>query len=288
MIVGIRAGRSERSRSSEKVLEDISEAALGRNPSYRQQLKSGTEVWRTRIDAASGMDGYGQQGLAVGDYDRDGLPDLFVANDFGHKNLYRNQGDGRFRDVTAEAGIEGAGAGMSVVLGDYVGDGWEAEPLLEKASEWKAYDSESWYTLAMTYLHAGRANRAVGAFSNLFQVDPSSLQALALAAGLMLQEHRLQDAESMLRKALALEPDLPGAPYDLGVIALRRGDHAEASALLRQELLRDPGERGRVAFDRRSYSRARRPSRVSGGAQTSHLARHTLIQVLRSPRQDLH
>ena len=59
------------------------------------------------------------------DYDQDGLPDLFVANDFGRKNLYRNQGSGTFRDVTAEAGIEDAGAGMSVALGDYDGDGWE-------------------------------------------------------------------------------------------------------------------------------------------------------------------
>ena len=37
------------------------------------------------------------------DYDGDGWPDLFVANDFGRKNLYRNDG-GKFRDVAAEAG----------------------------------------------------------------------------------------------------------------------------------------------------------------------------------------
>ncbi|MGO9273899.1 MAG: FG-GAP repeat domain-containing protein, partial [Terriglobia bacterium] len=38
------------------------------------------------------------------DYDGDGWPDLFVANDFGRKNLYKNEG-GRFRDVAAEAGV---------------------------------------------------------------------------------------------------------------------------------------------------------------------------------------
>jgi hypothetical protein len=39
------------------------------------------------------------------DYNGDGWPDLFVANDFGRKNLYRNQ-RGKFRDIAAEAGVE--------------------------------------------------------------------------------------------------------------------------------------------------------------------------------------
>ena len=60
---------------------------------------------------------------AWGDYDNDGWPDLAVANDFGRKNLYRNQGDGTFRDVTAETGAEDLGAGMSAAWGDYNNDG---------------------------------------------------------------------------------------------------------------------------------------------------------------------
>jgi hypothetical protein len=39
------------------------------------------------------------------DYNGDGWPDLFVANDFGRKNLYRNE-RGKFRDIAAEAGVE--------------------------------------------------------------------------------------------------------------------------------------------------------------------------------------
>jgi hypothetical protein len=58
------------------------------------------------------------------DYDRDGWPDLYVANDFGRNNLYRNRGDGTFEDVAARAGLEDPGAGMSVDWGDYDGDGW--------------------------------------------------------------------------------------------------------------------------------------------------------------------
>jgi hypothetical protein len=52
------------------------------------------------------------------DYDNDGDPDLYVANDFGRNNLYENN-DGKFRDVAARAGVEDIASGMSVVWGDY-------------------------------------------------------------------------------------------------------------------------------------------------------------------------
>ena len=58
-----------------------------------------------------------------GDYNRDGWPDLYVVNDFGRKNLYRNNGDGTFTDVAAQAGVEDIGAGMSVCWFDYDNDG---------------------------------------------------------------------------------------------------------------------------------------------------------------------
>jgi len=51
---------------------------------------------------------------AWNDFNGDGWPDLYVVNDFGRKNLYRNNGNGTFTDVAAEAGVEDVGAGMSV------------------------------------------------------------------------------------------------------------------------------------------------------------------------------
>ncbi len=61
------------------------------------------------------------------DFDADGWPDLFVANDFGTKNLYRNLGrqgeDVRFEDVAARAGVLDHGAGMSAAVLDYDNDG---------------------------------------------------------------------------------------------------------------------------------------------------------------------
>jgi tetratricopeptide (TPR) repeat protein len=57
------------------------------------------------------------------DYNNDGWPDLCVINDFGRKNLYRNNGDGTFTDVAAQAGAEDLGAGMSVCWFDSNNDG---------------------------------------------------------------------------------------------------------------------------------------------------------------------
>jgi len=59
------------------------------------------------------------------DFNRDGWPDLYVVNDFGRKNLYRNNGDGTFTDIAPQAGVEDIGAGMSVCWFDYDNDGAE-------------------------------------------------------------------------------------------------------------------------------------------------------------------
>jgi hypothetical protein len=56
------------------------------------------------------------------DYDNDGDPDLYVANDFGRNNLYRND-KGKFTDVAPEAGVEDMAAGMGVAWADYDHDG---------------------------------------------------------------------------------------------------------------------------------------------------------------------
>ncbi len=57
------------------------------------------------------------------DYDSDGDPDLYVANDYGRNCLYRND-RGQFVNVAAEAGVEDISAGMSVSWGDYNQDGF--------------------------------------------------------------------------------------------------------------------------------------------------------------------
>ena len=76
------------------------------------------------VTEASGLDatGYGM-GVAVGDYDNDGRPDLYVSN-FGSNQLWRNLGDGRFEDVTAAAGVDDTRWSVSVAWVDFDRDGW--------------------------------------------------------------------------------------------------------------------------------------------------------------------
>ena len=68
------------------------------------------------------------------DFDGDGWPDLFVANDFGRPNLYRNR-NGHFRDEASQAGLDGAGPGMSAAWFDANGDG---RPDLYVSDMWTA------------------------------------------------------------------------------------------------------------------------------------------------------
>src|SRR5579872_622119 len=62
----------------------------------------------TDVTAAAGLAGTGyDMGVAVGDYDNDGHPDLFVAG-VHHSTLYHNNGDGTFSDVTVKSGLDAA------------------------------------------------------------------------------------------------------------------------------------------------------------------------------------
>ena len=65
--------------------------------------------------------GYGM-GAAVGDYDGDGFPDLYVTQ-YGRSILYHNNGNGTFADVTEKAGVAAPGWASSAVWFDYDNDG---------------------------------------------------------------------------------------------------------------------------------------------------------------------
>ena len=74
--------------------------------------------------AGLGGEGHYGQGVAVGDFDNDGFPDLYVTG-YGRAILYHNNGNGTFTDVTAKAGVADEG-GWSTSAGwfDYDKDGW--------------------------------------------------------------------------------------------------------------------------------------------------------------------
>jgi len=71
--------------------------------------------------AGVGGGGFGM-GVAVGDYNRDGFPDIYLTQ-YGRSILYRNNGDGTFTDVSEQAGIAAPGWASSAVWFDYDNDG---------------------------------------------------------------------------------------------------------------------------------------------------------------------
>jgi hypothetical protein len=92
------------------------------NRLYRQNKDgSFTDVTEQAGLANAGDGNYGM-GVAVGDYDNDGYPDLYVTS-YGKNILYHNNGDGTFTDVTAKAGVAGGGWSASAGFFDYDNDG---------------------------------------------------------------------------------------------------------------------------------------------------------------------
>jgi hypothetical protein len=90
---------------------------------HRLYLNNGDGTFRLAPDAFGGVDTDYGLAAAVGDYDNDGHPDLYVAC-YGHNKLFRNRGDGTFEDVTEKAGVAGGGFSMDAVWFDYDGDGF--------------------------------------------------------------------------------------------------------------------------------------------------------------------
>jgi hypothetical protein len=93
------------------------------NRLFRNMLKETGKLQFVDVTEQAGLayTGYGM-GVAVGDYNNDGYPDLYVTN-FGSNILYRNNGNGTFTDVTKEAGVEDGGWSTSAAFVDYDRDG---------------------------------------------------------------------------------------------------------------------------------------------------------------------
>jgi hypothetical protein len=76
------------------------------------------------VSKGSGLDvaGYGM-GVAVGDVNNDGLPDVLVT-EYGRVRLFLNRGGGKFEDVTRAAGLSNPAWGTSAAFFDFDRDGW--------------------------------------------------------------------------------------------------------------------------------------------------------------------
>ena len=89
----------------------------------------------TDLTESAGLrgDGYGT-GVAAGDFDNDGLTDLYVTGP-GRNKRYRNMGDGTFRDVTERARVGAAGWSVGACFVDYDRDGY-VDLIVARYLEW--------------------------------------------------------------------------------------------------------------------------------------------------------
>ncbi|MGH9665925.1 MAG: FG-GAP repeat domain-containing protein, partial [Bryobacteraceae bacterium] len=89
------------------LFQDITAYTFSGAASFEQQLRRGVTYWRARLDSACGIDVYGNNGIAVGDIDGDGWDEIYVCQPGGLPNrLYKNDGRGRFHDITQSAGVD--------------------------------------------------------------------------------------------------------------------------------------------------------------------------------------
>jgi hypothetical protein len=150
-----------------------------RNPAYWNRLyrqnPDGTfiDVTEQAGLADAGDSNYGM-GVAVGDYDNDGFPDIYVTS-FGKNILYHNNGDGTFTDVTAKAGVAAGGWSVSAGFFDYDNDG-RLDLFVTRYLDWSMEKSKTCGAEKPTYCPPGEFpaitnilyhNRGDGTFENV-------------------------------------------------------------------------------------------------------------------------
>jgi hypothetical protein len=124
-------------------------------------LDNGTQPQKYQPETMTG-------GVAVFDYNNDGLLDLYFANgahlpDMNkadpkfHNRLYRNNGDGSFTDVTAQAGLAGSRYAMGVAVADYDNDGYQ-DLLVTGANGYQLFHNNGDGTFTDITAHAGLAH----------------------------------------------------------------------------------------------------------------------------------
>ena len=152
-----------------------------KNPRYWNRLyrqnKDGsfTDVTEQAGLANAGDGNYGM-GVAIGDYDNDGYPDIYVTN-YGKNILYHNNGDGTFTDVTAKAGVAGGGWSESAGFFDFDNDGkldlfvtrymeWDTKHSKTCGAEWRTYCPPEEFPATTNILYH---NRGDGTFEDVSQ-----------------------------------------------------------------------------------------------------------------------
>jgi enediyne biosynthesis protein E4 len=209
----------------------------------------------TDVTAGSGLDVslYGM-GVAVGDYDNDGLPDVFISC-VGGNHLFHNEGNGKFKDVTAQAGVGGAAGDWSTSCAwvDYDNDG-KLDLFVCNYVRWSPeIDREVGYKLAGGGRAYGQPFKFQGAFCYLYHNEGNgTFKDVSAQAGIQVKS---------LATGLPVGKSLGIAPVDLdgdGRIDLVVADDSVQNFVFHNEgdgTFKEIGAMCGIGFD--SYGRPR-------------------------------
>jgi enediyne biosynthesis protein E4 len=95
----------------------VTNADFNNELDYSEQLKTKFNIYTFR-------NFYNGAGVGVGDFNNDGLMDIFMTSNMGKNTLYLNKGDFRFEDISESAGIRGEGWSTGVSIADVNADGF--------------------------------------------------------------------------------------------------------------------------------------------------------------------
>jgi hypothetical protein len=189
-------------------------------------------------------------GVAIADYDRDGRPDIMIANDSMPEFLYHNDGAGKFTEVglISEVALDDNGktfAGMGVDFGDYNNDGWPDLVITDLANQRYSlyknnrdgsfvYSSGATGIGTMTVLHSGWGVRFLD-FDNPYlrtaiEISSEDSKSHELLGKAYSRLDRLPEAREHMEKAVALTPEVASLHCTLAPVyrKLRLADKAEA------------------------------------------------------------
>jgi enediyne biosynthesis protein E4 len=161
------------------------------NRLYRQNRDgSFTDVTEAAGLSNAGNGNYGM-GVAVGDYDNDGRPDLYVTS-YGKNILYHNNGDGTFTNVTEKAGVAGGGWSVSAGFFDYDNDGhldlfvtrymeWDTKHSKICGGDWRTYCPPGEFPATTSILYHNRGDGTFEDVSERSRIAAKKGRALGVA-----------------------------------------------------------------------------------------------------------